>query len=335
MKIFTQFDVLRRHGLSSFCLPAARREIHECERALREFDRKVQAAIDDPRLSPRSKRFISRQWHGDPGGGALCLSNRLVHRSVMIASITTLLVHAQNSPMARKGRLRLRMLTTTPNLGITDFAKPELKLSAVCRHLDVVARRASVHALAFMDIAIVEDRTLGPMKIALHMHAVVNAKSLSFRARRAVRFSSPVNQPRNALGLKVVKITSRRKDWGKCLSRRNIAHLGYYVRKISCGKKIVFESEGRRRAKTTLDGWKLVHALRQLECLSHCDAFATTRGVGEGAHLRKSWKKLALDLIGLDDTARGLEIKHAKLESKWARVWEELGDKNRAAHFVG
>ena len=338
MKIFMDFAILRREGLTRKSLLAARAEIRECERALKEFDCHIDAALQHPNLSAASKRFIKQQWYGDARGGALSLGNRSVHRAAMISSITVLLLHAQNEPSARQGRLRFRMLTTTPDLGITDFDTPEINFAAVCRQFDVTARRAGVDALAFMDLAIIDERlTLEPMRIAIHMHAAVRAMDTSFRTKTAQRVASSARRPLNRLGLKVVKISAKKRDWGQALRRMHVAKLGYYVRKISCGLKVpYFDQFGIRRTRTTLHGWKLEHALRQLECYTHFDAWETTRGVGQGGVLRAHWKSLVLGLLRCDDTARGLKIDHDRLEREWTRIWTELGTgAMRAVHVVG
>ena len=216
------------------------------------------------------------------------------------------------------------------------FDEPELKLTAVRRHFNWVARRAGVYALGFLDIAVVDERlTLEPLKIAIHMHGAMLAIDNSFRAKKAEKLASPLLKPRNECGLKVVDITSKKKDWGPSLTRGNVARLGYYTSKMSCGIDVLFTKWGKRRTKTTLHGWKLVHALRQIECYSHCDALATSCGRGKvGSALRRRWKALTLRLLKFHGAARGLAIDHAQLERSWAAIWSELGEEGMRAARV-
>src|SRR4051794_7601486 len=113
MKIFMNFALLRDEGLSTNSVVAARAQIAQCERALREFDKHVDAALVDRRLSKPSKRFLEQQWYGEPAG-ALSLGNRAVQHAGMIAGIVVPLLHAQSERKARQGRFRFRMLTTAP-----------------------------------------------------------------------------------------------------------------------------------------------------------------------------------------------------------------------------
>lgn len=321
-----KFAIYAKEGVSQRSRSALADALAEVDRCFREWDKLIKMALRHDKLSRRSKRFIRDQWFGDPRGGPLSLGTRAVHRAATIASIITLLVHAQNEPQARKGRLRLRMLTVSADMGITDFDAPELDLAAVVRHFDVAARRASLTALSFIDFAMVHDHSgLSSTKIAMHVHAAVRATYPWFRVKNAERAGSPRHTPNNQLGLKVVKISSKRRDWGSALKRRHVALLGYYISKRSCGRKIIFDQNGERKTKTSLDRWGVVEVLRQLECYSHCDALQTTRGIGSGKALRKAWKHTLLRLLKYRTPLRGLKINHVQLTAEWERIWLELG----------
>jgi hypothetical protein len=336
MKIFTDFAVFEREGLCESCIKAARKELRQCNRALSEFDEKIDAALAHPNLSARSKHLIRRWWYGDPVGSALSLGNRAVHQAATAAAAAVLLLHAHEDQAARKGRLRFRMLTTVPDVGMTDFEAPVLNFEAICRSFDVSARAARVDALGFMDLAIVNDSmSLEPLRLAAHMHGAIRAMGKSFRAKAAQRAATRQKTPFNQVGLKVVKITSKRRDWGRSLTRQHVAHLAYYVRKLSCGFKVVFSQKRKRKSRTTLHGWNVTHALRQLECLCHCDVLKTTRGVGKGTKWRSRWKGLLLQLLGSQTAGRGLIIDHQLLERQWARIWTELGGGLQPAKCIG
>lgn len=137
--------------------------------------------------------------------------------------------------------------------------------------------------------------------------------------------SSHRQERSESAGLKVCKISSRRRDWGPALKRRHVALLGYYISKRSCGRKIIFNDGGKRKTKTTLHRWSAIEVLRQLECYSHCDVLETTRGVGQGKQWRSTWKKILLRLLNYRTPLRGLKIDHEKLHRQWRRIWTELG----------
>lgn len=332
MKFSKDFGILRREGLSKLSIAAVRNEMRNVHRALAYYDEHVDRALADPRLSQASKRFLRELWYGDPRGKPLSLANRKVRRAAMMASMAVLLLHAQQDPTARRLRLRFRMLTTSPDVGITDFAAPTLSFSSVQRHFDAAARNAGVHAIAFTDIAIVDQRMdQEPLKLAIHVHGAIRASDNSFRTKAAERLASPVRVTTNQCGLRVVKISSKKKDWGPSLTRGNVTTLGYYISKITCGVDVVFTKLGRRQTKTTLRGWSLVQALRQLECYSHCDALKSARGIDAGSKLRPIWKKLLLELLRYPGTARGVTLDHGNLVRKWARIWGELGEQLQPA----
>lgn len=333
MKSFFGFAILKREGLSRLSLQAVRKELHNVDKALRHFDAHVDAALAHPKLSRGSRHFLRDLWYGDARGTALSLGNRAVQRATMVASIATLLIHAQEEPSARRLRLRFRMLTTTPDMGLTDFDEPELKLRAIRRHFYAAARRAGVYALGFLDIAVVDEKlTLEPLKIAVHMHGAMLAVDNSFRTKRAEDMASPVGNWLNKCGLRIVKITSKKKDWGLPLTRAIVAHLGYYIAKMSCGFDQLFTKWGKRRTQTTLRGWKLEHALRQIECYSHCDALETSCGTGRvGSQLRRRWKGLTLRLLQFDGAARALSIDHKTLERSWTKLRSDLGQRTMRA----
>lgn len=326
-KFFVKFAVLRSEGISRRSRKAAMAAIAQATRSVAEYDKQIDRALDDPRLSRPSKRFLKQLWYGKARGSALSLGNRAVHKASVIAAIITALVHAQSCRGARKGRTRFRMLTTSPDLGITCFDEPTLNVAAVCRHFDAAARAARVDALGFFDIALVDDRhTCEPLTLVAHVHSIMRGKDNSFRVAVAQRQASPRRVPMNRLCFPVAKIRGKKRDWGRSLSRSDVAGLGYYCPKPSCGLTLRdIDARGARRAKTTLHGWQVIHALRQLEAYSHCDALETTRGVGQGKHWRQHWKSTLLRLLKIQGGARGIKIDHPALEASWERIWNELG----------
>jgi hypothetical protein len=321
-----QFDkICRQAGLSRRSTAAAKAAHRDIKRALAEFDGKVERASADTRLSVKAKRFLLELWYGDPSGGALSMANRKVREASLMAAIIVLLLHAQEEPLARKGRTRFRMLTTTPELGIVDVDGPKSAIVAVGRHFDQAVRGAGVGALGFLDIAFVDNsRTLAPPKLALHMHAAIRAPDNMFRVKAAETAASPSQNRRNSFGLVIVKITARKRDWGKRLTRENVAGLGYYVAKITCGICRIEDHGQRSRSRTLLQGWTWKQALRQLEWYSYADLLVTTRGVGAGVALRKQWKALLLRLLKLSSGARGQAINSNRLDREWNRIWADL-----------
>lgn len=162
------------------------------------------------------------------------------------------------------------------------------------------------------------------------MHGAARGTKPWFKVKNAQRAASP-KQPRNKLGLKVFKISSRRRDWGPALKRRHVALLGYYISKRSCGRKIIYLHNGKATTRTTLSRWSVIEALRQLECYSHCNVLETTRGVGEGKHWRSHWKQVLLRLLNYRAPLRGQKIDHQQLTRHWQHVWDELGLPNMCA----
>lgn len=119
------FSTYAKEGVSRRSYKALQTAIAEVDRSLREWDKLIEAALTDSRFSKRSRGFLEELWYGDPNGGPLSLGNRAVHRAANIASAVVLLVQAQNDPSARKGRSRLRMITTSAGTWALSTLTPQ------------------------------------------------------------------------------------------------------------------------------------------------------------------------------------------------------------------
>ena len=316
-------DIFKSIGLGPKSRLAAKNELCEIDRALSCYDRAIDEVLDHPNLSKVVKSFIQDMWYGDSYDLALSWGNRGVRRAATAAAIAVCLKHANDSPKARRGKTRFRMFTTCPELGITSYAEPKLRIASLARHFDQAMRAAGAEGLGFLDIGLFRTSDeLKPSQVGLHMHAAVHLPTV-LGPRAAERLASP-RKRRNSLGGKVVKITAKGSDRGKPLFRREVAHLVYYVTKISGGLKCVLLKQ--RRTETLFQFWGMVEALRHLELYSHCDAFQVVRGVGVGKQLRREWKELLRQALMLDALPWGPKLDHEKLQKNWARVWRELGE---------
>lgn len=324
MKNFRKPTKASLDGLCAHCAAAATAQYADCERALGEIDKRVDVALAHARLSQQSKRFLKELWYGEPQG-ALSLGNRAVYAAAMMASIKVALQLAHNDPTARKGKLRLRMLTTTPDAGTTLASNPRVDGEALRRNFYMAARAANMDALGFVDLAQIVDRdTLNPATICGHMHGISRGRDRDFSVVAAEERATPARNPTNQAGIKAVKISSKKKNRGPGLTRAEVSYLAYYVRKISCGFKVIYSKDGKRQTVTTLHGWGLLPALGQLECLSHLDALQTTCGVGEGKRWRSQWKRQLFKLLKVQVPVRGSSIDHEVLERGWSRLRGEL-----------
>lgn len=324
MKIFRKSRKDLLLGLCPRCAEAALAELTECERALSEFDRRVDAALALPALSRTTKCFLKKQWYGEPSG-ALSLGNRAVQAAAFMATVRVTLKLAHNDPNARAGKRRLRMLTTAPDAGMTPANSPRVCASAVCGSFYKAAKAAGMDALGFIDVTQIKDvDLLNPPTLAAHMHGIVRGQDQRFVVRAALARCTPKRDATNCAGLPIVNIRSKGSNQGNGLSRKDVAHLAYYVRKPSCGFKIVKTISHQRETIGTLHGWGIKPALLQLECFSHLDALKTTVGVGQGKRWRADWKSEMLRLLRYETRCRGAVIDHPRLTKAWRRLWDEL-----------
>lgn len=325
-KFFFDFNIFGAGRFGPKSRHAARKALGEMDRALGEYDKRIDTVLCDPRLSKSSREFIRNVWWGDCFDQALSWGNRHVRRAACTAAIAVCLQHANSDAAARKGNRRLRMLTTSAELGITSYAQAEIRLAAVTGHFDRAMRSAGMEGIGFLDIGLFH-RTHGtpPEAAAFHLHGFARAQDASFRVKLAENMANPSRFKRNSLGGKIVRITFKGANTGRSLSRKEVAQLGYYTSKISCGLNTPVETEGARWNDKSMQDWDTFEALRQLEFYSRFDAMQVVRGVGKlGKELRREWKELLRQALGVEALPWGPKLDHEALMAGWCKLYEEL-----------
>jgi hypothetical protein len=298
----------------------------EADRSLRFYDGQINAVLDDPRLSRQSRTFLRTLWYGDEFDLALTLASRHVQEARTRATILALLEVADSDPCANFGPTRFRMLTNCPDLGTIPIQGGKLDPVAVWRQYYQSARRMELHGVNCLDVSPMHD--LGVWKpewLALHTHAAVRSFNPKFKPMTQALACCPQKAPRNRFGAKVVHISSRAKKYQGLF---RIAHLGYYVTKISCGTKYPIVGEEGPRTFTSHQYWHWPEALRMLEVYSHLGPMTTMGGVNDGKELRARVKELFQMCLRVERLPHGMLIDHRSLCRSWGKLYGELGLSN-------
>jgi hypothetical protein len=310
-------DFANMHDGSDGGWAAAKAKITaEIDRSIGEYEIRLARVFADPALSKQSREFLRWLWNDVELDRPLSMANKHVRRALTLAMVDTLAWGASRFPARRTGPGRFRMLSTSPDLGITNIAVRDIDSAAVSRHYYQAMRKADLHGIGLVDVALLhEPGEIEPSWLSIHYHGAVWSKNPEFKPRRAEKLAAPANRGRNKLDGRVARCTARKSP----LTESNICGLGRYSTKISCGTKVWTGKEYR----TMLAFWHGPQMLRMLEAYSHVEPLAALRGVGEGCLARRQVKRrLARQLGG--ELPYGLRLDTGWLREQWQQVYDDL-----------
>lgn len=312
------FERLGRAKLSAESRAALQCATDKITVALKHFDRRVDQAMSDPRISIKSARFLQRLWYDDCFDLPLSLGKRPVREALFKSCTKTLLRAADADPMLMLGKSRARMFTTCPDLGYHHVEDTTLNHASVSNHFASAMRSADVEGFGLIDIAQVHDAdNETPDIIGLHFHGAVRSLDPTFKPRLAAKIASGVKRF-NDYGLQVAKITYG----GNQLTHEDVGGLAYYISKISSGTKVPIDGT----TYSSQQRWTLKPALRALEAYSHFEALDSLRGIGEwGKGMRKACKEEFRAQLGVDRLPYGIHLNHGRLRRNWGKLYSELG----------
>lgn len=320
--MFHNFEL---RGFSGEERAAARKQCQKALDALEFLERKIDAALLDARLSEGSKRFIEKLWWGHRAAAEMSLGNKAVWEAHAKASILSHLEFAREKSDFTGGGKRARLITLSPSLGIEGVGKISLRLPQLRGFADRAARKLDANAFFTLDVALfAPSRGVVADIFAQHVQGTLWAQKAEFAPRKEARRVCDANGNVNSLGAKVAVITARGACRGKQLTAEDVAGLGWYTSKASCGVNTCYQSKKGLRSECSHTGWTMELALRQLELWSHTCVLDACWAVGEGTMLRTLWRNKLMR--GLDCTLDSrIGIPHDERAAAWAKIWRELG----------
>jgi hypothetical protein len=290
--------------------------IWETNKALTFYDGAVDEILVDRRLSLGSARFLERLWRAPRNGDPLTMARRDVREVFTQSTVLTLLDAAQSDFDLFRGENRLRMLTTCPSNGYSAYEAPILKLQRVREHFKRAMARRRFEGFGVLDFALlVGNCGYAPKELGIHVHAACRPYQ---SGSRGVHQGS--SRRRNCHGLAVVDVAlcDRPLGWS------DVAGLGYYCTKLSCGLK----HESGRGISTSQLGWESGHVLRALELMSFLSperAFVAVGPIGE-----RLASRCLQDFKVQHETASAQgAVDVEKTALSWSRVYSDLDMRGR------
>ena len=314
---------------------AARAQYQKSVDALDYFERKLDVCFLDPRLCAESARFLKRLWYGVNAEGEMTMASRAIQEAHAKAMILSHIQYGRGRPGFMNGDTRARLITLCPSVGIEMIEAMTLPLKPLRGFADRAARKVNVNALYTLDLGLFcPNRGARVDIVGHHVQGTVWSRDRRFNPIREAKRIGDAFGTRNSLDAKVAVIKTRGWSSGNTLAVPDVAGLGWYASKLSCGVNTCYTSNGKPKSENSHTGWEPEHALRQLEVLSHTCLFDACWAVGEGQDLRMLWRNRVLNLLGSTVGGRS-EIPHRSRTRKWAKVWSELNNGYRAITYAG
>lgn len=219
--------------LDNAALTAWHEQSHRIERSLRHFDEHLNTALSNPKLSEASAIFLKRLWWEPRKKDALSMANRRFRLALTQATVLTLLHRADREGYLSAGPRRLRMLTTCPSSGYSDFNQSVLRVGSVEDHFTRCMERRAFQGLGIVDLALIHDHVAtAPSEIGIHFHAICCPQAGNLADDDPAE-SKIASKRKNKYGLSVARVDVRASP----LTSSDVAALAYYSTKISCGLK--------------------------------------------------------------------------------------------------
>ena len=312
-------------GFSGEERAVARAELQKSIESLDIFERKLMIAWADERLSNVASMLIKSMWHGHISECQLAMCSRGAREAHAKAMILAHISFGRTNTSFMKGDSRARLVTLTPNVGLMPIEAMELPLAQLRGYADRAARIVRGNALFMPDLALFCPSRGAPVDIAaVHVHGTIWIDDPHFKPTGAAKAMGEPGGVINALGAPIAVIRTRGRRAGNALAPADVAGLGRYGSKISCGVNTCFDTKRGRRSECSQTDWRAIDALRQLEFWSHISALDMSWGVGEGKLLRKLWRARLITLTTGELFARQ-PIPHQARTDGWQDVWRALG----------
>ena len=303
--------------------------------ALDFFERKLKAGFINLQLSPESQKFINNIWRGANAESQMVLGCRAIQEAHAKAMILSHIEFGRDNPGFMNGDTRARLITLSPSVGIEKIEAMTLPLKQLRGFADRAARKVHSNALFTLDLGLFCPSRGAPVDVvAHHVQGTIWSRGSHFKPIKEANRIGDAFGTRNSLEAKVAVISTRGWGAGGILVVPDVAGLGWYASKLSCGVNTCYTSKGKRKSENSHTGWEPEHALRQLEVLSHVCLFDACWAVGEGQELRMLWRNRVLNLLGSTIGGRS-EIPHHSRTQKWAQVWSELNNGYLAVRYAG
>lgn len=309
---------------------AARKSYQQAHDALGYFENKIDQAVADPLLSAASAKFIDRLWRGPRSAAELSLGSRAVWEAHGKASILSHIEFSRDYPDLMEGDTRARLITLSPSVGVSDIAAVSVVLPQLRGFADRAARKLELNALFTFDIALFcPSRGAAVDTVAQHVQGTVWSQRARFQPCKQANRIHDAKGLLNTLAAPIAVIKTRGSSSGNILGLDDVAGLGWYASKLSCGVNTCYMTKKGRRSENSHTGWEAQHALRQLELWSQMTVLDACWGVGEGKALRMLWRARLTDLLDCALACR-LEIPQVSRSASWTQVWGELATGYRA-----
>lgn len=306
---------------------AAEAKLTEAERALDYFDAKLSDPSSLAKLSAEARQFIKSVRRPPQAGRGLPLSSRAVREAAGRAMIETTLHFAHRHRYLRKGTRRLRLLTICPDIGLVPIGRADYAMMRARLAVDRAVRKADLQSVGMLDLALFSPERGEAEHLAhIHSHHWISFNKRTFaRIKDWVRALAPAKGNRNSLGGRVVTIRSKGSKKSPRLSPENVASLGWYTTKETCGVNTIYQTKKGQKSESSFSDWTFAGALRQLEFWSYVDARDAVWSAGHRASkMRTYWRRRLLKILELNALPLRNRIDVDTNYEGWKRVWREL-----------
>ncbi len=292
------------------------------------IDLKLAAAVSQYSFSTETERFLTSVRGKPQVGAGFPLSARVVREATAEAAIEVLLRAASNHPDLRHGKSRLRLLTIKADIGLVDIANPYFPAELVKRHARRLLGRHDVEALCFLDHCLFCP-SRGHEEALTHIHAHVAVSFLESKRSQEglVAALAPASGNQNILGDTIIDIRVRGTNECPRLKGEDVAGLGWYLTKETCGVNTIFQTKKGQRSEGNHTDWTAAGVLRQLELWSYMDFRSASWSHGHVmGEVRTEWRRRTFQLLDYYQLPSGSLIDQAALYRGWSRVWREFGN---------
>ena len=175
-----------REKLTNEASTAFHSEYAQMQRAIKYFESQIAEAIADPRLSAESVKFLKRTWSSPVEGDPMTMAQKRCREALTQAALLTLLHYAQSDPSAVVGARRLRLMSTCPSGGYTDYCGGKLRVAGVKAHFERAMTRRSLEGGLFLQSSFHSRRAVhaGSDGKRLHQRAYTKGTGSAFVRRR-------------------------------------------------------------------------------------------------------------------------------------------------------
>ena len=292
------------------------------------LDSKLGSLYLEGRLTRKSKKFLTAIRSPSALGSGFPLSSLAVREATAQAAIEVMLLTAGRNRDLREGQKRLRLLTIKSNVGLVDIANPYFPAEQVKLHARRLLSSHELEAFCVLDHNLFSPgRGEAETIVHTHVHAVISLLEPSRSHGEWLEALTPKSEPLNLLGDGVINISSRGNRDRPKLSRADVAGLGWYVTKETCGANTVYQRRNGQKSESSFSDWSYAGVLRQLELWSYIDFRQACWSQGETmGKARTDYRRRTFELLDYYDLPKRSVIDTDRLYDGWTRVWSEFAN---------